>query len=255
MRFSNLKTAMFLTFQELVRNRIVVLLLGLIPLVFFCLTVLTTKTAPVYFKLVAIFPEPVIRVTQRNAGIVFIGLTTVALLSAFISMVLIQRNTPANRRLILCGFSRMQLVLAKLCVLMTVLLLVSAVFAAVSLIFLRPIYLFYMLMSFLLMGYIYGAYGLMVGALFRRELEGILFVVLLVNIDIGWLQNPLYYQGAQNQQIIRSLPAFFPSQAGMTAAFSDYSIWAVWLKGFFYGTTLLLLVVLIFNKKMIVYQK
>jgi len=42
-------------------------------------------------------------------------------------------------------------------------------------------------------GWIYGSYGLLVRAVFRQELEGVLFVVTLANIAIGWLQNPIYY--------------------------------------------------------------
>ncbi len=34
-------------------------------------------------------------------------------------------------------------------------------------------------------GFVYGSYGLIVGALFRRELEGVLFIVLLAIIVAG----------------------------------------------------------------------
>lgn len=39
----------------------------------------------------------------------------------------------------------------------------------------------------------YSCYGLMVGAISLHELEGIFLIVLLANIDVGWLQNPSYY--------------------------------------------------------------
>jgi len=92
----------------------------------------------------------------------------------------------------------------------------------------------------LLGGWVYGCYGLLVGSLFRRELEGILFVVLLAVIDVGWLQNPIYYEEAQNQAVIRSLPAYFPAQVSMAAAFTDHAVLRPMLGALAYGAGLLL---------------
>ena len=255
MHFSRLKIALLMTGKEILRNRIVLLLFFLIPLVFYLLTVITTKTAPMMFQLAAVPKSPTVLVNQREAGIVFIGLTSVALLAAFVCMFLIQKNTPANRRLILCGFSQTELILAKLLVMLAVLLVVSVFIAAVSLFFLRPAHFLLMCLGFLLMGYVYGSYGLVVGSIFKKELEGILFVVLLVNIDVGWLQNPIYYEGAQNKAVIRHLPAFFPSQVSMIGAFSDFSLWSPALKGMLYGTLLLLLAWLFFRRKTRIFSR
>jgi hypothetical protein len=79
-----------------------------------------------------------------------------------------------------------------------------------------------------------------VGALFKRELEGILFIVLLANIDAGWLQNPIYYADAQNKAIIRHLPAYFPSQVSMASAFTEHSILNPLVGSLIYGSLLLL---------------
>jgi hypothetical protein len=66
--------------------------------------------------------------------------------------------------------------------------------------------------------------------------------VLLANIDIGWLRNPIYYAHAQNQVVIHSLPGFWPSQVAMAAAFSEHSplaLVAPALKSVAYGAALL----------------
>ena len=76
--------------------------------------------------------------------------------------------------------------------------------------------------GFALLGLVYGCYGLFAGSLFRRELEGVFSIVLLTNIDIAWLQNPVIYAEAQHRSVIRALPGYFPSQVSMTAAFSDH---------------------------------
>ena len=79
-------------------------------------------------------------------------------------------------------------------------------------------------------------------------------IVLLVNIDVGWLQNPLFYEGAQNQEVIRYLPAYFPSQASLIAAFTDYGVSHAIGSAYLYGAGFLLLSLLIYYKTMKTYR-
>ena len=102
----------------------------------------------------------------------------------------------------------------------------------------------------MLVGLVYGCYGLLVGTLVKRELEGILLVALLVNLDVGWLQNPLFYAGANNKQIIRYLPAYFPSQAAMVSAFSDHAIGGPLYGALIYAGIFLLLALVVFHLRM-----
>src|SRR5690606_12197025 len=104
--------------------------------------------------------------------------------------------------------------------------------------------------SLMLTGGVYGCYGLAAGSLIKGELEGILLLVLLVNIDAGWLQNPLFYAEAQNQGIIRLLPAYYPSQSAIITAFTDHSPWRASGYSMLYGAVFLLLSMLIFFLEM-----
>ena len=104
--------------------------------------------------------------------------------------------------------------------------------------------------GFILVGFVYGSYGLLVGSLLRGELEGILLITLLANIDIGWLQNPIFYAGALNKGLIRGLPAFFPSQLSNIAAFSEYGLSRAIAGSIFYGMVLLVLAMFIFWLRM-----
>ena len=79
------------------------------------------------------------------------------------------------------------------------------------------------LAGLVLVGYVYGCYGLMIGALWRRELESMFSVILLTNIDVGWLQNPVFYAEAESKTIIHWLPAYWPMQAAMSGAFTDHA--------------------------------
>jgi len=75
-------------------------------------------------------------------------------------------------------------------------------------------------------------------------------IVLLVNIDVGWLQNPLFYAEAQNQIIIKFLPAYFPSQTAIITAVTDYSSFSATVYSILYGSIFLIFSMLIFFYKM-----
>jgi hypothetical protein len=191
-----------------------------------------------------------IRVSQRREALVFIGLAAVGLLSSFLALSLTQKHAAANRRLILCGYTTAELLSSKFLTLMILIAATGVYVSSLLLLFFQPRRLPLVLLGFILAGFVYGSYGLLVGAMFRRELEGILLIVLLANIDIGWLQNPIYYADAQNKFIIRHLPAYFPSQVSMAAAFSGHSVLAPLGGGLVYGTLLLLAAMLVFGWKM-----
>jgi hypothetical protein len=88
------------------------------------------------------------------------------------------------------------------------------------------------------------------GAILKRELEGILFIVLLANLDIGWLQNPIFYAASQNKFIIKLLPGFNPSQVSIISAFTDYPVNSAILYSLLYGSVFLILSMIIFGMQM-----
>ena len=109
-----------------------------------------------------------------------------------------------------------------------------------------PMFIF----GLMLIGFVYGCYGLTIGSLIKGKLEGVFFIVILANIDAGWLQNPMYYAEAHNSVIIRYLPAYFPSQSAIIAAFTDYSGANAQISSILYGIGFLILALLIFYNKM-----
>jgi hypothetical protein len=236
--------------RELLRNRMAFILFFIIPTLFFAVILLTTTRKEIFFKLASVSEEMFIRVSQREEALVFIGLAAVGLLTSFLALNLTQKHAAANRRLILCGYTTSELLSSKFLTLLGLIAGIGVYISLLLLLFFQPRRLPLVLLGFMLAGFVYGGYGLMVGAFFRRELEGILFIVLLANIDIGWLQNPIYYAEAQNKFIIRHLPAYFPSQVSMAAAFTDHSVLAPLAGGLAYGSLLLLAAGLIFARKM-----
>jgi hypothetical protein len=83
----------------------------------------------------------------------------------------------------------------------------------------------------------------------------ILQVSHVTKIDIGWLQNPIYYADAQSKIIIRYLPAFYPAQVSMISAFTDHSILRPCLVSMIYGIILLILALVVFWYKIRTYRQ
>jgi hypothetical protein len=254
MRLRYIATGWRMSGRELLRSRIALILLFLIPTVFYAVILLTTTHKAIIFKLASVSEQAVIQVSQRHEALIFIGLAAVGLLTAFFALNLTQKHAPANRRLLLCGFKTTELILSKFAVLVCLIVIIGSYIALLLLLFFRPGRLAHVVLGFMLAGYVYGCYGLFVGAVFKRELEGILFIVLLANIDAGWLQNPIYYADAQNKAIIRHLPAHFPSQLSMVSAFTEHSVVPSLLGGLAYGSLLLLAAMAIFWRRMRVRQ-
>lgn len=239
MRLRYLRTALLLTARDLLRSRMVLLLLVIIPSLFLGLVTLTSSRKPLGFKLAAAPGCPVVEVSERDESLIFVAAAATGLLASYLALGLIQRHRETHRRLILCGYRPAELVGAKLAVLVAVTVLVAVYVTAILSLFLRPERRLLLTLGMVLAGLVYGCYGLLVGAIFHRELEGILFVVLLANIDAGWLQNPVFYAGAQNQFIIRALPAYFPTQLSMIAAFTREAWFPAFLGSLAYAAALL----------------
>lgn len=128
--------------------------------------------------------------------------------------------------------------------------LIGCYVGAITPLFFRSQRFILVLLGFMMAAYVYGAYGMFIGAIFPRELEGILFIVLLANLDIGWLQNPIYYADAQNKAIIRHLPAYFPSQLSMVSAFTGQPVLQPLLGSLAYGTLLLAAAMFLYSRRM-----
>ena len=250
MRIKQLRVAGIMTLKDLVRRKIVIILLFVIPSVFYTVTRLTTGMKEMPFRLASFSEETILTVPERHVALVFMGLASAGLLSAFLSMNLIQRYTATNRRLIICGYRTTEIALSKLLVMAGMIVVLGFYIASMLFIFFSPDHFLKLVTGFVLVGFVYGSYGLFIGAILKGELEGILLIALLANIDVGWLQNPIFYADALNKSIIRGLPAFHPSQASIISAFSDHEISGSLAGSLLYGSAFLLLALLIYWLKM-----
>lgn len=232
------------------RRRILLFLFIAIPGLFFAVIYLTTGTAEVPFVLASVSDNTVVLVSERLESMMFMAVATVGFLVSFLSLTLIQKDSEIHRRLVLCGYRPAELIIANLLFLCIVLAVVSVYVTLLLSIFFRPEHVLLLMAGFALAGYVYGIYGLMIGSIVKGELEGILCIVLLANIDAGWLQNPVFYVEAQHEKIIHYLPAYYPSQACFISGFSDYDVTQAFIGSALYGACFLVVALVVYTYRM-----
>ena len=250
MRMKRLLIGFRMTLRMLFRRRIVAILLVLIPLVFLSVVEWTTSDRDLPFKLASLDKDAFITVSERGISLVFFAVASTGFLLSFLGLHLIQHNREVNKRLILCGMSPVELLFSTLMTMLLLMLVIGLYIAILTNWFFTTDHFYGVWLGLVTIGFVYGCYGLLVGSLIKGELEGILMIVLLVNIDAGWLQNPLFYDQAENQEIIQLLPAYFPSQLTVISAFSDHPIQNALEGSLYYGLCLLALAIYIFYAKM-----
>lgn len=204
----------------LVRNPLTVSLLLLIPAIFLGAVYLTSGSREVAFNLGSI--DKIIKARELELNMIFMAAALVGFLASFYALVLVQKNREVYRRLLLAGFGLPSLLLSFFITQALVVFVLAAYLAAILTCFFAPLHWFGVIGGLFLMGLVYASYATLIASLVTGYLEGILLIVLLANIDAGWLQNPLFYAGAENQALIRYLPGFYPSQVTLIKAFTDY---------------------------------
>jgi len=250
MKMSRIFTSLLMILRMLFRRRIVLILLGVIPAVFLSTVALTTSERLLPFRLASLEGEIFVEVSEQEISLVFFAVATAGFLMSFLALNLLQKSTHVNRRLVICGYHPLELLVSNLLALFLMICLIAIYVGLLTRAYFQMDHLGMMIFGLALTGFVYGCYGLAVGSLIQGELEGILLILLLVNIDAGWLQNPLFYAEAEHQLIIHSLPAYFPSQVAVIASFTDHAILNATVGSILYGLVFLGLSMFIFFIKM-----
>ena len=239
-------TSLLMILRMLFRRRIALILLAVIPAVFLSVVEFTSSEHMLPFRLASLNEEIYVGIIERGISLIFIAVASAGFLVSYLALNLIQKNSEVNRRLVICGYHPIELLISILFSLFLMIVFIGVYVGLLTHVFFPIKHLTAFILGLVLIGYVYGCYGLAIGSIIKGELEGILLIVLLANIDAGWLQNPLFYAEAQNQVIIRYLPAYFPSQAAIISAFTDYSATLASLYSLVYGSIFLVLSMIIF---------
>jgi len=227
---------------DLARRRITLLLMFIVPALFDLVVFATTGKRNVDVTVASLMEDgAILRVTgeaedpldpglldngfrtldQRGLSLVFLGTAAVCFLACFLAFNLVHKRREADARLVLMGLRPRELLIAKLLVLFVLALTLSVYETAILRPFLAPKHVLRVATGFLIGGMVYGSFGLLIGSVALHELEGIFTIVLLTNIDVGWLQNPIYYSTSERRGLIESLPGHFPTQLAVSGAFAD----------------------------------
>jgi hypothetical protein len=236
--------------RMLFRRRIILIALVVIPVVFLTIVELTAPTRFIPFRLASLDVRIFIRESLKEIALVFFAVTSSGFLVSLLALNLVQIENDVNRRLVLCGYHPFEILLSNLLALLLMILSIAVYIGLLINSFVPISHLAAFIFGLMLIGFVYGCYGLAIGSLIKGKLEGVFFIVMLANIDSGWLQNPMYYAEAHNNVIIRYLPAYFPSQSAIIAAFTDYSGTNARFFSILYGSFFLILSLLIFYNKM-----
>jgi hypothetical protein len=255
MRAAYVATAAAMASRELVRKRLVLALGLCLPVVFFAAAV-AMESNQLLRVVLASGSGKARPVEELDLSLLFLAIAATGIISAFFAANLIQRQLQANRRLVLCGYSPVELIAARVSVLLAI-ALVSAIYIGLVLALLARMDLFTpprfpagVLLGLVLAAFVHACYGLLVGTLFANELASIFAILVLVNIDAGWLQNPIYYGNAGSKWLIEALPAHYPSQVIYVSAFTFEQVGRSLLNGLAYGCVLLLFALWLYVRRM-----
>jgi hypothetical protein len=208
--------------------------LVIIPPLFLAIVEWTSGTQALPIELYFHAETTRVVLSQRDISLVFIGAAVSGFLTAYYAILLFHRNFDYFRYCIGIGLSPGAFIGARFAFFLTMVVVLALFITWVVGLLATLKNPAGVLLGFLLVGAIYGAYGGMVGLLSRDFMVAVLCVVLLANLDAGWLQNPVFYSTAQESTLIHWLPAFHPTQVVFAAAFSGrLNLWATALSLFY----------------------
>lgn len=143
------------------------------------------------------------------------ALHSLALIVGFMMFLATARSAAFDRRLVMAGYPRLCLALAKF----TALVLAAAVVAAYGAVWMRmfwvPQQLFLLAVGLFMGALIYGGIGVMLAAVLRSELAGMFLVIMVSFVDLS-LQNPIANPAADSP-LLRYFPAYGAMQTVVTA--------------------------------------
>ncbi len=250
MRVRRVLVAAGMTLRELSRGRVALGLAAAVPLLFFVVAGLVSSDRDITVRLAAAPGADPLSVDERAQSFVFLAAAAASVIGAFMAASLVQRRVGASRRLVLCGYGAGELIAAKLLVLLGIVGASAVYTGALVLVLVRPDRPGGVMLGLALSCLVYGGYGLLTGTLLRRDLETVFALLMLINVDAGWLQIPIYYAGSRSRWLIESLPGHWPAQTSFLAAFTDHPIHRAAFTAAGYGAVLILLAFGVYSLRM-----
>lgn len=151
------------------------------------------------------------------------AMNAVTLIIGFMMFSAVRRSSDFDRRLVLAGYARSALLLAKLLALTMAAAVVSLYATLVLLLFWGPHLVVPFFLSLMLSGLTYGGLGIVLGVVFRTELAGMFLIIMISLVDV-MVQNPIITPSSTSDAI-GLLPTYGAMQNAVGAAFTgDLSV-------------------------------
>ena len=161
--------------------------------------------------------------SQESLALLTGMLNATTLIMGFVGLSVVRQSEAVDQRLVLCGHSRVALVLGRLIALAFASFLVALYAVAVLALFSPPRH--FMVVAAGTFGAVlaYVAIGMLTGVVMPGDLEGFFFIIMLSIVDT-FLQNPIG-SAAANKEIVEFFPSYLPMQIVVGGALSNFVAW------------------------------
>lgn len=160
-----------------------------------------------------------IPVDANELGMISGAMNAVTLIIGFMMFTAVRRSADFDRRLVLAGFPRSALLLAKLLALLAAAGVVALYASLLLLLFWRPEQFALLLTSLSISGLTYGGIGIVLAMVFRTELAGMFLIIMISLVDV-MVQNPIITPSSAGGGVTL-LPTFGAMQTAVAAAFTE----------------------------------
>jgi hypothetical protein len=198
------------------RNRLALaLVVAFIP-VWLTLVCLIIPDSPIDFHHAVV--DRLITVDGNRLAMISGAMNAVTLIVGFMMFSAVRSASDFDRRLVLAGYSRSALLLAKLLGLLLATAVIALYASLVLLLFWAPDHFIAFYLSLMLSGLIYGGIGIVLGVVFRTELAGMFLIIMISLVDV-MVQNPII-TSATKAGATWLLPTYSAMQNAVGAAFT-----------------------------------
>lgn len=235
-RYAQFPTALRFSVLDQTRNRLAGLLLVVFVPLWYLVMDAMAAGQDLDFKLYA--TGRVLHVSGAHLTLITAGLNSVTMIAGFVVFDAVRKAVAFDRRLVRSGYRQSTLIGAKSLAIAAVAAAIALYTALAVLPFWRPAPSGWLcvLAAFAVIALTYGALGLLLGVLVKRDLEGF-FLIIMGGLMDTFLQNPLGNPLA-NKPVLEWFPSFGPMQFAAAGAFGRTALpghlvlGLVWAAGF-----------------------
>lgn len=214
-----------LSVRELLRNKLGLTLLVLIPCIFIGIALTTAGKSTLPIKLYLEGGVENLLLTQHDIMLVFITASVNGFLTAYFALRLFHRDFGYYRYCVFVGLPPAAFIVGRFAFFLTIATLLAGMTTLINARYVPMPKPFLVFFGFLLLGIIYGSFGGIIGSFSKDFLVAFLGIFLLTDLDAAWLQNPVYYSASQETEFLHWLPAHFPTQIVFSSAFTEKQNW------------------------------